>query len=374
MSEHALHTITVDLAARSYPVLCGPGALGASMDNVASLCPNKRLICVSDETVAGHHLKTLQSACEEAGITLHPILIPPGEAQKSFARLESLCADFLALEVERGEAIAAFGGGVVGDLTGFASAILKRGTHFIQIPTTLLAQVDSSVGGKTAINMPAGKNLIGAFHQPDLVIADSAFLRTLPARQMRAGYAEIAKYAALGDASFFDWLEANAPAALQGDEALMAEAIARSVAGKASIVARDEREHGERALLNLGHSFGHALESLAGYEGALVHGEAVAAGMGIAFAYGVHLGLCPQDDYERLVRHLTACGLPTGLRTAPGGPYRAADMMPILMNDKKNRNGQLRLVLPRTLGDAFVYQESDLAGLEQFLHAQAEQK
>jgi 3-dehydroquinate synthase len=374
MSKNVLHTIPVDLAARSYPVLCGPGALGAAMTRLKALCPNKRLICVSDETVAAHHLQTLQSACEGAGITLHPILIPPGEAQKSFARLESLCADLLALEVERGEAIAAFGGGVVGDLTGFASSILKRGTHFIQIPTTLLAQVDSSVGGKTAINMPAGKNLIGAFHQPDLVIADSTFLRTLPARQMRAGYAEIAKCAALGDVSFFGWLEANGPAALQGDAALMAEAIARSVAGKAGIVARDEREHGERALLNLGHSFGHALESLAGYEGALVHGEAVAAGMSIAFAYGVHLGLCPQDDQVRLTHHLATCGLPTGLRTAPGGPYRAADMMPILMNDKKNSGGQLRLVLPRALGDAFVYQESDLAGLERFLHAQAEQK
>ncbi len=373
MSKTAFHTIKVDLGARSYPVYCGPGALDASMATIKALCPNGRLVCVTDETVAGHHLETLQSACTAAGVTLKALVIPPGEAQKSFSRLESLCTDLLALEVERGEAIAAFGGGVVGDLTGFASAILKRGTAFIQIPTTLLAQVDSSVGGKTAINVPAGKNLIGAFHQPALVIADSGFLHTLPARQMRAGYAEIVKLAALGNADFFNWLEENGAASLHGDEALLAEAIARSVSGKADIVARDERENGVRALLNLGHSFGHALESLAGYEGALIHGEAVAAGMGVAFAYGVHLGLCAQGDHDRLVRHLGACDLPTGLSTTPGGPYSAAAMMPILMNDKKNQRGKLRLVLPRALGDAFVYEETDMAGLQAFLHAQSGQ-
>ncbi len=363
-------SITVELAGRSYPVLCGPGALDAAMSKVVALCPNKRLLCISDQTVADHHLHRLADACAGAGLTLRSLIIPPGEAQKSFAQLESLCADLLALEVERGEAIAAFGGGVVGDLTGFASAILKRGTAFIQIPTTLLAQVDSSVGGKTAINMPAGKNLIGAFHQPALVIADSAFLQTLPARQMRAGYAEILKLAVLGDADFFDWLDTHGVDALGGDAALMGQAITRSIAGKADIVACDEREHGVRALLNLGHSFGHALESLAGYEGALVHGEAVAAGMGTAFAYGVHLGLCPKDDYERLANHLTACGLPASLSAAPGGPYTAEAMIQILKNDKKNQSGVLRLVLPRALGDAFVYEEHDLGRLEAFLDVQ----
>ncbi len=365
-----LRTTQVDLAERSYPVLSGPGALSASMDRVATLCPNGRLICVTDETVATLHLETLTGVCEEAGIHLHPLIVPPGESQKSFARLEALCGDLLALEVERGEAIAAFGGGVVGDLTGFASAIVKRGTGFIQIPTTLLAQVDSSVGGKTAINMPAGKNLIGAFHQPALVIADIAFLQTLPARQMRAGYAEIVKYAALGDATFFNWLESNGAAALAGDEGKLTEVISQAIAGKAGIVARDERESGERALLNLGHSFGHALESQAGFEDALLHGEAVAAGMDIAFAYAVHLGLCPQEDHALLRRHLRVSGLPSCLSEAPGGPYTASAMIHSLNNDKKNRNGNLRLVLPRGLGTTFVYVEADVQSLENFLNVQ----
>ncbi len=370
MSAGQRQTLMVELGDRSYPVVCGTGALKEAADKMAALCPNQRLVCVTDETVAALHLSVLERVCAGVGLLLNPIIIPPGEAQKSFSGLDNLCAKLLALEVERGEAIAAFGGGVVGDLAGFASAIIKRGTAFIQIPTTLLAQVDSAVGGKTAINTPAGKNLIGAFHQPALVIADSAVLETLPPRQKSAGYAEIVKLAALGDAVFFDWLDENGSKALSGDVSLLDEAITRSIAGKARIVARDEREHGVRALLNLGHSFGHALESLAGYEGALLHGEAVAAGMGTAYAYGVHLQLCPADDYERLIRHLAKCGLPTGLSNAPGGPYTASAMMQILKNDKKNQSGTLRLVLPRALGDAFIYEEHDLAGLEAFLRAQ----
>lgn len=373
MADDIRH-IPIALAARAYPVVCGPNALAAAMANIAELCPNGRLICVTDEIVAGHHLAALEAALKAQDIVLCPIIIPPGEAQKSFSRLEGLCAQLLALGVERNEAIAAFGGGVVGDLTGFASAILKRGTVFIQIPTTLLAQVDSSVGGKTAINMPAGKNLIGAFHQPALVVADITMLDTLPARQMRAGYAEIVKYGALGDVQFFNWLERHGGAALDGDTGLLAEAIARAIEGKARIVALDEREHGIRALLNLGHSFGHALESLAGYEGALVHGEAVAAGMGTAFAYAAQLGLCSADDHQRVSAHLQAVGLPSSLSNVAGGPYSAPAMMNILGNDKKNRGGVLRLVLPRSVGDAFVYDEHDVKALEDFLVAQLEQK
>jgi 3-dehydroquinate synthase len=373
MTTANLDTVEVALEGRSYSVLCGAGALSHAMDPIAQLCPNQRLICVSDETVAALHGKTLERACAKAGLDLHLLIIPAGEAQKSFARLEKLCAQLLALEVERSEAIAALGGGVVGDLTGFASAILKRGTALIQIPTTLLAQVDSSVGGKTAINMKAGKNLIGAFHQPSLVVADLAFLDTLAARQWRAGYAEIVKYAALGDASFFDVLEQQGRKALGGDKALLGRIIARAVAGKADIVAKDERENGVRALLNLGHSFGHALESQAGYDGAILHGEAVAAGMGTAFAYAVHLGLCPVADYQRLMRHLQATGLPAHIGKVPGGPYTASAMMQILKNDKKNRQGKLRLVLPKKLGEAFVYEATDLQRLESFLQAQLEQ-
>lgn len=365
--------LPTNLPDRSYPIVGGPGALVAAMEKLVALCPNGRLVCVMDETVASHHKAALEGVCTKAGIDLHPLIIAPGEAQKSFAQLEALCAQLLALEIERGEAIAAFGGGVIGDLTGFASAILKRGTKFIQIPTTLLAQVDSSVGGKTAINMPAGKNLIGAFHQPDLVIADTAFLRTLPPRQMRAGYAEIVKYAALGDAAFFAWLEEDGTAALAGDEAALAKMIAMAIAGKADIVAQDEREHGVRALLNLGHSFGHALESQAGYGGALVHGEAVAAGMAIAYAYGAHLGLCAEADHERMRAHLKAVGLPSCLNEAPGGPYSVAAMMRILAHDKKNKGGVLRLILPRAIGDAFVYEQRDVGALEGFLSTQLEQ-
>ncbi len=369
----AITTTHIALGPRRYDVVSGAGALSGAMARIKTLCPAGRLFCVSDETVAGLHLPRLQGACDEAGITLHSLAIPPGEAQKSFAQLERLCGDLLAQNIERGEAIAAFGGGVVGDLAGFASAILKRGTALIQIPTTLLAQVDSSVGGKTAINMPAGKNLVGAFHQPALVIADQDFLKTLPARQRRAGYAEILKAAALADAGFFDWLERRGAAALAGDDAALAEAIVRAITIKADIVARDEREQGVRALLNLGHSFGHALEALAGYDGAILHGEAVAAGMATAFAYAAHLGLCPESAVQRLQAHLRACALPERLSAAPGGPYTAPAMVRMMQNDKKNREGTLRLVLPRRVGEAFVHEVSGLAALERFVASQLEQ-
>ena len=367
-------TTPIALGARTYPVISGVGVLAGTMAQIKRLCPAGRLFCVSDETVAGLHMARLERACADTGIALHALVIPPGEAQKSFARLEALCGDLLAHNIERGEAIAAFGGGVIGDLAGFASAILKRGTNLVQMPTTLLAQVDSSVGGKTAINMPAGKNLVGAFHQPALVIADQDYLRTLPGRQMRAGYAEIVKAAALADAGFFGWLEANGANALAGDESALAEAIARSIAIKADIVAEDEREHGKRALLNLGHSFGHALETLAGYDGALLHGEAVAAGMATAFAWAVHLGLCPAAEQRRLETHLRACSLPDGLNAAPGGPYTASAMLRIMLNDKKNRAGTLRLVLPHSAGETIVHETRDLKALETFLAAALERR
>ncbi len=368
--DDELTKVRVDLGARGYDVLIGQDALARGASGIAALTPRKNLFVITDETVSALHLDHVRATFTAHGITLNVLSIPEGEAQKSFAGAQKVCDFLLDGEIERSDIIIALGGGVVGDLTGFASAITKRGTRFIQIPTTLLSQVDSSVGGKTGINTAHGKNLVGAFHQPALVIADTGFLRTLPTRQMRAGYAEIIKYAALADADFFTWLDAHSAAIMARTEPYLSQAIARAIAGKARIVEEDEKERGRRALLNLGHSFGHALEGQAGYDGALLHGEAVAAGIGLAFSYAEELGLCPTTAREKITAHLRKLDLPTGLSDVPGGPYTAQKMMSIMQNDKKNKGGVLRLVLPDAIGRTHVYAEKDLSRLRRFLDRQ----
>jgi 3-dehydroquinate synthase len=298
-----------------------------------------------------------------------PVVMPAGEASKSFTGLERLAGALLDLGVDRGGLIVALGGGVIGDLAGFAAGILKRGVAFAQVPTTLLAQVDSSVGGKTAINAPQGKNLIGLFHQPRIVIADTALLSTLPRRELRAGYAEVVKYGALGDAAFFDWLEANGAKALEGDGPAMAKAVAHSCRMKAAIVARDERESGERALLNLGHTFGHALEAATGFSDRLLHGEGVAIGMALAFRLSVKLGLAPGQDAERFARHLQSVGLPDAIADIPGPRPDAEQLIAHMAHDKKVKDGRLTFILLRGLGRAFVTSEVPTAALKDVLSA-----
>jgi len=296
-------------------------------------------------------------------------VMPPGEGSKSFLGLEKLSGDLLNSGVDRGGLIVALGGGVIGDLTGFAAGILKRGVAFAQVPTTLLAQVDSSVGGKTAINAPQGKNLIGLFHQPRIVIADTALLATLPRRELLAGYAEVVKYGALGDADFFEWLEANGVKALAGDSDALIHAVAHSCRMKAAIVARDERETGERALLNLGHTFGHALEAATGFSDRLIHGEGVAIGMALAFQLSVRLGLAPGQDAERFVRHLKAAGLPSAISDIPGPRPATDDLIAAMGHDKKVKDGKLTFILLKGLGRSFVTSDVPLGAVRDVLNA-----
>src|SRR5258707_823547 len=291
----------------------------------------------------------------------------PGEATKSFAGLEELTRELLPTGVDRSGLIVAFGGGVIGDLPGFAAGVLKRGIAFAQIPTTLLAQVDSSVGGKTAINTPAGKNLVGLFHQPRIVIADTDVLRSLPKREALAGYAEVAKYGALGDAAFFEWLEANGAKALAGDSAAMVHAVAHSCRMKAEIVARDERETGDRALLNLGHTFGHALEAAMSYSDRLLHGEGVAIGMALALRLSVKLGLCSGQDAERFVRHLKVVGLPTAIADITGPRPTVDVLLEHMAHDKKVKDGRMTFVLLRGIGQAFVTSDVPMAAVREVL-------
>ena len=309
---------------------------------------------VTDTIVGEIHLARFLDVCGKADIDARPVVMPPGEGSKSFAGLEKLSGALLDAGVDRGGLIVALGGGVIGDLTGFAAGVLKRGVAFAQIPTTLLAQVDSSVGGKTAINALQGKNLIGLFHQPRIVIADTALLATLPRRELLAGYAEVVKYGALGDAQFFEWLEVNGIKTLAGDRQALIHAVAHSCRMKAAIVARDERETGERALLNLGHTFGHALEALTGFSDRLIHGEGVAIGMALAFRLSVRLGLCPGQDAERFIRHLQAIGLPSAISDIPGPRPERGALVAAMSHDKKVKDGKLNFILLRGLGQAFV--------------------
>ncbi|MDB5679991.1 3-dehydroquinate synthase [Sphingomonas bacterium] len=359
-------SIPVALGDRSYDVVIERGLLARADDHLAPLARGRSMAIVSDSNVAPH-LAALQSALAAAGIASEAIVLPPGEGTKSWGQLEALTDRLLMHGVERGDHVIALGGGVIGDLVGFACSIVKRGCGFVQIPTTLLAQVDSSVGGKTAINTAAGKNLIGAFHQPALVLIDPDVLDTLQPRQQRAGYAEVVKYGLIDDFAFFEWCEANGEKLLSGDPAAREYAIAHSVAAKARIVAEDERETtGKRALLNLGHTFGHALEAEAGFSDKVLHGEAVAAGMALAFAYSARRGLCSGQESERVAAHLRAVGLPDGVAAA-GITASGAVLVDHMRHDKKMDAGTLPFLLARGIGRTFVDHSVDLADVMTFL-------
>ncbi len=347
-------TVAVDLGERSYEIVIGEGLLAEAGPRIKPLLKRPLAAVVTDSNVAARHLERLQHSLGEAGIRARAIVLPAGEATKSYQHLAETCDGLLSAGIERQDMIIALGGGVIGDLTGFAAAILRRGVDFIQIPTTLLAQVDSSVGGKTGINSAHGKNLIGAFHQPRSVLIDIALLDTLPRRELAAGYAEVAKYGLLGDAQFFSWLETNAPALFAGDAQVRIKAITRSCEMKARIVAEDETETGVRALLNLGHTFGHALEAATGYSSRLLHGEAVAIGMAQAFRFSQAQGLCPSGAAQRIERHLRSVGLPTRLSDIPGSLPGAEKLIEIMRQDKKAVAGKLTFILLRDIGEAFI--------------------
>ncbi len=365
-----MERLTVDLGGRSYPILIGDGLIREIGRHVAPLLKRPRTMIVTDEHVAPHYLVPLGAALGAENISFSSLVLPAGEGSKSWTGLARLTEWLIGEGIERSDHVIALGGGVIGDLVGFACSIVKRGCHFIQVPTTLLAQVDSSVGGKTAINVEAGKNLIGAFHQPALVVIDPTTLATLPRRELGAGYAEVVKYGLIDDADFFAWCETNGAALLGGDSAAQHKAIAHSVAAKARIVAADERETQDiRALLNLGHSFGHALEAETGYSDRLLHGEAVAAGMVLAHQFSVANGLCPAEDAARVRDHLASVDLPHSLASAginTGGAALAAHMA----HDKKVRGGKLPLILTRGIGRSFVTEDYGLDAVAAFLDEQ----
>lgn len=361
--------VPVALGDRSYDVRIEAGLLARAAEHLAPLARGRPLMVVSDSNLI-RHSNTLQEGLIAAGVEARGLILEPGEGTKSWGQLEGLTDWLIEQGVERSDYVIALGGGVIGDLVGFATAILKRGCNFIQIPTSLLAQVDSSVGGKTAINSDRGKNLIGAFHQPALVLIDPQVLDTLPARQLRAGYAEVVKYGLIDDFAFFEWCETNAAALLAGDSAAREYAIAHSVAAKARIVGEDERETtGKRALLNLGHTFGHALEAETGFSDKLLHGEGVAAGMVLAFGYSARLGLCPGQEAERVAAHLRAIGLPDGLAAA-GVTASGARLVEHMLHDKKMAAGTLPFLLARGIGQTFLDKTVDLKDVEAFLDAQ----
>jgi 3-dehydroquinate synthase len=358
--------VNVALGERSYDIMIGRGQLTSLGQKIAALRPGAKAAIVTDETVARHHLTAATAALAAAGIESTSVTVPPGESSKSFPMLERVCEALIAARIERADLVVALGGGVIGDLAGFAAAVVRRGLDYVQVPTTLLAQVDSSVGGKTAIDSSHGKNLVGAFHQPVLVVADTALLDTLPEREFRAGYAEVAKYGLLGDAAFFAWLEANWQEVFAGGPA-REHAIAVSCRMKAAIVGRDERETGERALLNLGHTFGHAFEAAAGFSGRLLHGEAIALGTVLAFDFSARRGLLPKGEAERVARHLAAVGLPTHASSVPGGAPGADRLMELIAQDKKVKRGKLTFILVRGIGASFIAPDVDAAEVRAFL-------
>ncbi|MGU3495287.1 3-dehydroquinate synthase [Xanthobacteraceae bacterium A53D] len=362
----AARTLRVDLGSRAYDIAIGPGLLADVGARIAALRPGARVAIVTDRNVAQYHLETVEASLDAAGIPHSAIVVEPGEGSKSYAGLQQVTEGLIAARIERRDLVLALGGGVVGDLAGFAASVVRRGLDFVQAPTSLLAQVDSSVGGKTGINSPQGKNLIGAFHQPVLVLADTGALDTLPARELRSGYAEVAKYGLLGDAKLFDWLEGAWREIVTGASERIA-AVAASCEAKAAIVARDETETGDRALLNLGHTFGHALEAGAGYSQRLLHGEAVSIGMCLAFAYSARLGLCAGQDVVRAQRHLEAVGLPTRIKDVPGELPDTDGLMALIAQDKKVSRGKLTFILTRGIGEAFVAKDVDGASVRAFL-------
>ena len=347
-------TVHVPLGARAYDVVIGPGLLADAGAMIAPLLPRPRVAIVTETRVAAAHLDALCTGLGKAGIESAVLELPPGEATKSWAHLARVTEWLLDQKIERRDVVVALGGGVIGDLVGFAASIMRRGVRFVQVPTSLLAQVDSSVGGKTGINTAQGKNLAGAFHQPSLVLADTSVLDTLTPRDFLAGYGEVLKYALLGDAQFFAWLEENGTAMAAGDMDLRIAAVKRSVEMKAEIVTRDETEQGDRALLNLGHTFCHALEAATGYSDRLLHGEGVAIGCGLAFALSAKMGLVSQEEPSRVRAHLRAMGMKTDLKDIPGQLLRAEEILRLMGQDKKVIAGQLNFVLAREIGDAFV--------------------
>ena len=364
--------VDVALGERAYDIVIGRDVLASLGARVAALRPGARTAIVTDRNVAKYWLEKTEASLQAAGIATSRIVVGEGEGSKSYAGLAEVSEALIAARVERNDLVVALGGGVVGDLAGFAAAILRRGVDFVQVPTSLLAQVDSSVGGKTGINSPQGKNLLGAFHQPVLVIADTAVLDTLPPRQFRAGYAEVAKYGVLGDEGFFAWLEANHAEVFQGGTA-REHAIATSCRAKAAIVARDERETGERALLNLGHTFGHALEAVTGFSDRLFHGEGVAVGMVLAAQFSASLGMMAENDVARVERHLAEVGLPTHLQDVAGfaqeGLADADALLALMAQDKKVRRGRLTFILLEAVGRAVIARDVEPARVRDFLQA-----
>ena len=360
-------TVPVSLGDRSYEILIGKGLIARAGEEVAKRLPGIRVAIVTDENVAKAHLEALRASFARAGIESTPVIVAPGEKSKSFSTLETVTNAVLAARLERGDAVVAFGGGVVGDLSGFVAGIVRRGMNFVQMPTSLLAQVDSSVGGKTGINTQFGKNLVGVFYQPQLVLADTEVLDTLSDREFRAGYAEVAKYGLIDRPDFFAWLEKNWGEVFAGGAA-RTQAIAESCRSKAAVVARDERENGDRALLNLGHTFGHALETATGYDSSrLVHGEGVAIGMALAHRFSVKMNLCGVEAAERVEAHLKAVGLPTSLHEVPGGLPDAEKLMDYIAQDKKVARGALTFILTHGIGQSFIAKDVPPAAVLEFL-------
>ncbi len=359
--------LRVDLSGRAYDIVVGAGVLGSAGKEIAALKRAKRVFIVADDHTASLHMAALTRSLDAAGLAHTATVLPPGEASKSFGVLEQLISTMLDSKVERSDLVVALGGGVMGDLAGFAAGITKRGLDYVQVPTTLLAQVDSSVGGKTAIDMPQGKNLVGLFHQPCLVLADTAALDTLPPREMRAGYAEILKYGLISDAVFAEWVGANASAILSKAGPERTKAIVTSCRMKARVVEADEREAGQRALLNLGHTFAHAIEACAGYSGKVLHGEAVAAGCCLAFDLSERLKLCPPGQASRVRGWLAAAGLPTTFADLPELGASADDLVEIMRQDKKASGGKLVFVLAHGIGQAFVANDVDPKAVASYL-------
>lgn len=366
MPEASAITVPVPLGDRAYDIHVGRGLLGEAGRRIAALGARAAAI-VTDENVGPLYSATLAASFEQNGLRTATIALAAGEATKSYASLEQVCDAVLAAKIERGDLVVALGGGVIGDLAGFAAAVVRRGVRFVQIPTTLLSQVDSSVGGKTGINSRHGKNLVGAFHQPSLVLADTALLDSLPLREMRAGYAEVVKYGLIDDPAFFDWCERNWQGVFAGGPE-RDEAVAQSCRSKAAVVVRDEREEGDRALLNLGHTFGHALERITRYDSArLVHGEGVAIGLAQAFRFSAALGLCDEADARRVEAHLAAVGLQTRLNQIPGGCGSVDDLLDAMAQDKKVKGGALTFILARGIGQSFIARDVPVERVRAFL-------
>lgn len=364
-------TVGVALGDRAYDIVIGRDVLPSLGHRIATLRPGARVAIVTDRTVAKHWLAQAEAALADAGISSSRIVVGEGESSKSYAVLQDVSEGLIAAKIERNDLVVALGGGVIGDLAGFAASIVRRGVDFVQVPTSLLAQVDSSVGGKTGINSPHGKNLVGAFHQPVLVIADTGVLDTLSPRQFRAGYAEVAKYGVLGDSAFFDWLDANQAGIFSGGAA-REHAIAMSCRAKAAIVARDERETGDRALLNLGHTFGHALEAATGFSDRLFHGEGVAVGMVLAAEFSARLNMISAAEAARVQRHLASVGLPTRLQDIAGfqqeGLGDADTLLALMGQDKKVKRGKLTFILLEQIGKAVIVNDVDPSKVRDFLH------